>query len=175
MLSRECLLPIFVYQENVRSLSLLSRECLLPIFVIKRMFAPYLCREIQCFSHRSSGGKWRRKLQSSPSKVFSSSTFNFCIYLYFPRFSHHPLSIFVKFMFSKVFSSSTFYFFPPRFYHRSIFIFKLNSPLPNVSLQQHHVASCSMKLHSPRFSHHGFFCCRNKLMRWQMCHCNTSL
>ena len=68
------------YQENVCSLSLLSRECLLPIFVIKRMFAPYLCREIQCFSHRSSGGKWRRKLQSSPSKVFSSYTFHFYLH-----------------------------------------------------------------------------------------------
>ena len=41
------------------------------------MFAPSFCREIQCFSHWSSGGKWRRKLQSSPSRIFSSWTFCF--------------------------------------------------------------------------------------------------
>ena len=70
------------------------------------MFAPYLCREIQCFSHRSSGGKWRRKLQSSPSKVFSSSTFNFCKSYVFQGF----LIIHFLFFSSKVLSSFNFYF-----------------------------------------------------------------
>ena len=116
---------------------MLSRECSLPIFVVKSNVFP-----IEALAG-NGGENCSHRLPR-----FSHHPFSIFLNLYFPRFSYNPLSN-VLFIFSKVFSSSPFNFFifrgfiiSPIFIIFSPWLLKQNSPLPNVSLQQHH-ATCS--------------------------------